>query len=43
MKKLPELDSIAGQRLTIQQKQYLSGFFAGLAAKGVTFGDLTRT
>jgi ferredoxin-nitrite reductase len=42
MKSLPELDSIAGKKLTIQQKQYLNGFFAGLAAKGVTFGDLTK-
>ncbi len=33
-------DSILGQRLAPDQKSYLEGFFKGLEAKGVTFGDV---
>jgi ferredoxin-nitrite reductase len=40
MSRLPKFDSVEGQQLTLEQKNYLTGFFSGLAAKGVTFGEL---
>jgi len=39
---LPQFDVIEGQPLTLEQKNYLKGFFSGLASKGVTFGDLAQ-
>lgn len=33
--------SILGNPLNLEQKTYLKGFFSGLAAKGISFGDLT--
>lgn len=42
MSALPHFDAIEGQPLTLEQKKYLSGFFAGLAAKGVSFGDVAQ-
>lgn len=43
MSALPQFDIIEGQPLTLEQKNYLKGFFSGLASKGVTFGDLAQT
>jgi ferredoxin-nitrite reductase len=40
MKAPPEFDTIEGQRLSAEQKNYLGGFFTGLMAKGVTFGQV---
>lgn len=40
MTRVPDIQSIEGKALTKEQKNYLSGFFAGLASKGVTFGDI---
>lgn len=40
MSTLPQFDVIEGQSLTLEQKNYLKGFFSGLASKGVTFGDI---
>ena len=40
MSALPTFDAIEGKPLTQEQKTYLNGFFSGLAAKGVTFGDV---
>jgi ferredoxin-nitrite reductase len=40
MSRLPKFDSVEGQQLTLEQKNYLTGFFSGLASKGVTFGEL---
>lgn len=34
------LDSIAGTPLSAEQAQYLTGFFAGAAARGLRFGDI---
>ncbi|MGV3532202.1 MAG: NirA family protein, partial [Chthoniobacteraceae bacterium] len=34
------IDSIKGQPLTAEQTDYLSGFFAGIAARGLRFGDV---
>ncbi len=34
------LDTIKGQPLTAEQTDYLSGFFAGVAARGLRFGDV---
>jgi ferredoxin-nitrite reductase len=36
----PEFDVIEGQRLSVEQRNYLGGFFSGLSAKGVTFGQV---
>jgi len=36
----PEFQVIEGRPVTAEQRNYLKGFFYGLAAKGVTFGDL---
>ena len=33
-------ETIAGEQITAEQKQYLSGFFAGTAARGLSFGDM---
>jgi len=38
--KLP-LEHVNGAPLDAAQREYLTGFFAGLAARGVTFGDVT--
>lgn len=40
MSAIPEFDAIAGQPLAPEQKTYLNGFFNGLAARGITFGDV---
>jgi ferredoxin-nitrite reductase len=40
MSTLPQFDAIEGQPLTLEQKNYLKGFFSGLASKGVTFGNI---
>src|ERR1700677_2518931 len=40
MSAIPTIDAIEGKTLTSEQKTYLSGFFSGMASKGVTFGDL---
>jgi ferredoxin-nitrite reductase len=40
MSAVPAIDIIEGKPLTLEQKTYLSGFFSGMASKGVTFGDL---
>jgi len=40
MSAVPTIDAIEGKALTPEQKTYLSGFFSGMASKGVTFGDL---
>ncbi len=40
MSALPTFDVIEGRPLTPEQKTYLNGYFSGLAAKGVTFGDV---
>ncbi|HEX8295146.1 MAG TPA: NirA family protein, partial [Chthoniobacteraceae bacterium] len=37
------VDSIAGQALSAEQSQYLSGFFAGVAARGQRFSDVEPT
>ncbi|MGV3533155.1 MAG: NirA family protein, partial [Chthoniobacteraceae bacterium] len=34
------IDSIKGQPLTAEQTDYLSGFFAGVAARGLRFADI---
>jgi len=43
MSAAPEFDAIDGKPLTPEQKKYLNGFFNGLAAKGITFGDVMAT
>jgi len=43
MSALPQFDEVAGRPLTLEQKNYLQGFFSGLVAKGITFGDVTQT
>lgn len=43
MSALPEFDVVEGQPLSLEQKNYLKGFFSGLAAKGVTFGDVAQS
>ena len=40
MSAIPQFDVIEGKPLSHEQKNYISGFFAGLASKGVTFGDM---
>lgn len=35
------IQNIAGEPLNDEQRKYLEGFFAGLAAHGVSFGDVT--
>ena len=40
MSALPQFETIEGQSLTQEQKNYLKGFFSGLASKGLTFGDV---
>lgn len=42
MSTVPQFQAIEGQPLNQEQKNYLNGFFAGLASKGVTFGDVAR-
>lgn len=42
MSAVPQFQAIEGQPLNQEQKNYLNGFFAGLASKGVTFGDVAR-
>lgn len=37
------IDSIAGSPLTPDQASYLTGFFAGAAARGLRFGDVEAT
>lgn len=37
------LDAINGERITPEQSSYLTGFFAGLAARGLRFGDVEPT
>ena len=37
------LDSINGAPLAPEQSNYLTGFFAGLAARGLSFGDVEAT
>jgi ferredoxin-nitrite reductase len=39
---VPQFDTIEGKSLNQEQKNYLSGYFAGLASKGVTFGDVAQ-
>jgi ferredoxin-nitrite reductase len=39
MSTIPQFETVAGRPLTPEQKNYLKGFFAGLASKGITFGD----
>ncbi|RYD67817.1 MAG: NirA family protein, partial [Verrucomicrobiaceae bacterium] len=34
------LESINGQPITSEQSSYLTGFFAGMAARGLRFGDV---
>ncbi|MDX2227078.1 MAG: NirA family protein [Verrucomicrobiae bacterium] len=36
----PLLESVNGAPLNAEQRQYLEGFFSGLASRGVTFGDV---
>lgn len=43
MSAAPQFDTIEGKPLSQEQKNYLNGFFAGLASKGVTFGDMAQT
>jgi ferredoxin-nitrite reductase len=35
--------TLAGQSFNAEQKEYLTGLFAGIAASGVTFGDVARS
>lgn len=42
MTAVPKFEAIEGKPLNQEQKNYLQGFFAGLASKGVTFGDVAQ-